>query len=155
MLVTLGTGLLPTSDRNGMIALASQLPAGVRVYQAEWDQTEDVPQTDIFIGHSFFARRMMQEMAKGYSIRYAAFIDPVFDWFPVWVWNYWKAFIVPPNVMKADSFQRAWPLVPPSGTIKNENAQYRNFKNISMDHADAPKNTFVVSTILQSIQEVL
>lgn len=156
MIATLISGLNPTKDKNGLYDLGEKIHGiGITPWYCSWDQPALVPQSDIFICHSFGVRRVMQELAKGYPVKYLAIIDGVDNWFPIQIWNWWKKFEIPSNVARADSFQRSWPLFPPSGIIGNESASYRNFKNISMDHANAPRNTFVIQTILESVKGLI
>jgi hypothetical protein len=161
MQVLLLSGHRPTADHNGLVALGDQIHKQFNydVAIGRYDDSQfffDKP--DILIGHSFGGAKCL-ELSKRIPrriIKYVGLIDAVdLYWFPIFIWNFWKRFEIPANVGKSDCFQRSLPLLPPSGEIKNTYPlYYDNFKNIPMNHADAPRNQFVVDTILRSLRSL-
>lgn len=148
-------GLKFGSDNQPLIDLGSKIKAlGHDVSYAHWDGPEIFDPIDIIIGHSFGGDSALTHCDEFHwaTIKYLALIDPVANWFPIQLWNYWKKFTIPSNVQRADCFQRSWNLFPPSGQIGNPiEDKYENWLNLPMTHAAAPAYSEVVNTILAAI----
>lgn len=106
------------------------------------------------IGHSLGAERAVRLSSQIQTpVRYLALIDPVANWVPCF-WMAWHKFQIPANVLLADCFTRKAPLIPPSGKIGNTlGRSYFNYE-IASNHADAPRNQFVVDVIVNRMKSL-
>lgn len=146
-------------DNQPLIDLGEKIKElGHKVTFAHWDDEafdSELLESEIIIGHSFGGDLAVTiSKVNGIQVKFLGLIDPVAQWFPFKFENYWKKFVIPANVKRADCFTRAFNVIPPAGTLKNTNENYRAYTGIFSDHASMPSNPKVVETILSGIKEL-
>lgn len=148
------SGLFPTKDENGLIQLALEIESiGIETcIHHHDDKSIDSYGADVFIGFSLGGNRAFQ-ISKTQPVKWLGLIEPVGSWVP-WIWNCWKKFEIPKNVLKCDAFQRDWPLMPPSGLIANPSEKYINHLKVKTDHANAPRNSYIINTIIKRVSDL-
>lgn len=151
------SGLWPTKDENGLFDLGHKIQnLGHHVDFYHYGD-KAIPPADIMIGHSLGGERCVNiAQANEYHLTYLALIDPVAGaWFPFFFWVPSMHFELPHTVNLADCFKRKSGIIPPSSRILNPGQGYQFNWDIDSNHADAPRNPFVVETILNRIKSLV
>lgn len=161
-------GLDAPADGNGLADYATELKAKLPNARIQTFQQDDlqglstfantlIPGPVVLIGHSFgFDAAMvissLLQATNRAEVDYLAAIDGVKKGWVPFFWLPWSAWVIPPNVKLAHSFQRTWPwLGIPSSPIRNTSAQWINQPQTAAAHQDMPKADFVKTTIINTI----